>query len=194
MPRKIITIAVIAMLSIGAQAGIASADLVQNGGFESSPNFVDWTATGAVTIDTASPCQGNNDALYTAAGATLYQTLSTTKGQVYTVSFYLKEPVSAGASNFEALWGTSLASMTVLDTPKVTVGTGYEEFQFNVTAPNVTSTSEIIEFKATGPAASQFQLDNVSVTPTPIPAAAWLLGSGLMGLLGLRNEKRSKVE
>jgi len=27
---------------------------------------------------------------------------------------------------------------------------------------------------------------NVNATPTPIPAAAWLLGSGLMGLFGIR--------
>jgi hypothetical protein len=27
---------------------------------------------------------------------------------------------------------------------------------------------------------------NIDVTPTPIPAAAWLLGSGLLGLIGLR--------
>jgi hypothetical protein len=26
----------------------------------------------------------------------------------------------------------------------------------------------------------------VEATPTPIPAAAWLLGSGLMGLVGVR--------
>jgi hypothetical protein len=38
----------------------------------------------------------------------------------------------------------------------------------------------------------QLGLDDVSiaaVTPTPIPAAAWLLGSGLMGLFGLRRQK-----
>ena len=27
-------------------------------------------------------------------------------------------------------------------------------------------------------------------TPTPIPAAAWLLGSGLMGLAGIRRRKQ----
>jgi hypothetical protein len=30
---------------------------------------------------------------------------------------------------------------------------------------------------------------NLDVTPTPIPAAAWLLGSGLMGLAGIRRRK-----
>jgi hypothetical protein len=27
-------------------------------------------------------------------------------------------------------------------------------------------------------------------TPTPIPAAAWLLGSGLLGLVGMRRKKQ----
>jgi hypothetical protein len=36
-------------------------------------------------------------------------------------------------------------------------------------------------------AASQVTAD---VTPTPVPAAAWLLGSGLMGLVGLRRRKQ----
>jgi hypothetical protein len=31
--------------------------------------------------------------------------------------------------------------------------------------------------------------DQVSATPTPVPAAAWLLGSGLMGLFGIRRKK-----
>ncbi|RNC65609.1 MAG: VPLPA-CTERM sorting domain-containing protein [Desulfuromonadales bacterium] len=31
---------------------------------------------------------------------------------------------------------------------------------------------------------------NIDVTPTPIPAAAWLLGSGLLGLVGIRRKNR----
>ena len=31
---------------------------------------------------------------------------------------------------------------------------------------------------------------NIDVTPTPIPAAAWLLGSGLMGLVGIRRKQQ----
>jgi hypothetical protein len=30
---------------------------------------------------------------------------------------------------------------------------------------------------------------NMDVTPTPVPAAAWLLGSGLLGLVGIRRRK-----
>ncbi len=31
---------------------------------------------------------------------------------------------------------------------------------------------------------------NIDVTPTPIPAAAWLLGSGLLGLVGMRRRQQ----
>jgi hypothetical protein len=31
---------------------------------------------------------------------------------------------------------------------------------------------------------------NIDVTPTPIPAAAWLLGSGLLGLVGIRRKQK----
>jgi len=34
-----------------------------------------------------------------------------------------------------------------------------------------------------------FDSNSTTATPTPIPAAAWLLGSGLMGLAGLRRKK-----
>ncbi len=37
-----------------------------------------------------------------------------------------------------------------------------------------------------------FRIGGVShVTPTPVPAAAWLLGSGLAGLIGLRRRKNN---
>jgi hypothetical protein len=36
-------------------------------------------------------------------------------------------------------------------------------------------------------------LDNVNVTATPIPAAAWLLGSGLLGLVGMRRKQKLVV-
>jgi len=36
--------------------------------------------------------------------------------------------------------------------------------------------------------ASSVTISNISATPTPIPAAAWLLGSGLLGLVGIRRK------
>jgi hypothetical protein len=67
--------------------------------------------------------------------------------------------------------------------------TGYTEYQFNTTTANTTSSTLLFTSTNTG----NFHLDNVSVTPltpTPIPAAAWLLGSGLMGLFGIRRKEK----
>lgn len=36
-----------------------------------------------------------------------------------------------------------------------------------------------------------FQLDNIHVTPVPLPAAVWLFGSGLIGLFGFSRRKKS---
>jgi len=43
----------------------------------------------------------------------------------------------------------------------------------------------VTEYYATGATAG-----TLDPAPTPIPAAAWLLGSGLMGLLGLRKKEK----
>jgi len=37
-----------------------------------------------------------------------------------------------------------------------------------------------------------FFLDDVDVSPVPIPGAVWLLGSGIVGLIGLKRRMRSR--
>jgi len=38
-----------------------------------------------------------------------------------------------------------------------------------------------------------FFLDDVDVSPVPIPGAVWLLGSGIVGLIGLKRRRGMKV-
>lgn len=182
MFRKICIIAAMAMLSIGAQVGIASADLVQNGGFETGA-FSPWTLTGSgYSIDTANPYDGIYDALLTKT-STLSQNLTTVIGQVYMVTCYI---ANTGGS-FKVLWDGLSEYASTSNT------SGYNKIQFLVTAPNVTSTTSTLAFDFTTPnplSTGSFHVDDVSVTPTPIPAAAWLLGSGLIGLLGLRKKEK----
>jgi hypothetical protein len=57
--------------------------------------------------------------------------------------------------------------------------------------PLATSTGTLfmIDLNNNGTTTVQTLASGVTATPTPIPAAAWLLGSGLMGLIGVRRKK-----
>jgi hypothetical protein len=48
-----------------------------------------------------------------------------------------------------------------------------------------------VDLNNDGTTTVQTMVNEASVTPTPIPAAAWLLGSGLMGLVGIRRRTRN---
>lgn len=48
-----------------------------------------------------------------------------------------------------------------------------------------------VDFVLTSGAADGFAIDNVVYSPVPLPAAAWLFGSGLLGLVGMSRRKKS---
>jgi hypothetical protein len=61
--------------------------------------------------------------------------------------------------------------------------------------PLVTTTGTLfmIDLNNDGTTAVKTLASGVTATPTPIPAAAWLFGSGLMGLIGVRRKKHIYV-
>ena len=146
----------------------APANLVTNGSFETD-NFTGWTLGGNYTSTTYGPeifiTPDAESGQYAAAlgsmnsDGTLSQTLQTTAGQQYTVSFWLANE-GAGPNNFTASWnGAALTTLT--NAP----AQNYTEYSFTVTATGSTSTLEF----AAEQNPSQWDLDNVSVT---IDAAA----------------------
>jgi hypothetical protein len=199
MFRKIIIVAAMAILSIGAQVGTASADLV-NGGFETG-DLTGWSLTNidlnndfvAVLSNSGNPSSppnpGNYEAYLGKSGSvgTISQAFATAAGQTYTVSFWLASDGlnTANTNVFQALWnGVAQNLKPVLN---ANLSSPYTQYMFTATASDVSST---IAFNFQNDP-SVFHLDNVDATPTPIPAAAWLLGSGLMGLVGIRRKPRS---
>lgn len=56
----------------------------------------------------------------------------------------------------------------------------------NVNDPNVAGTGVMVNLNNDGSTSVQSLDSTVNATPTPIPAAAWMFGSGLAGLVGIR--------
>ena len=154
----------------------APVNLVANGNFATG-DFTDWTLGGNDTSTTFGPeifidANAEGGSTYAAgmgsigSDGTLSQTIATTAGQTYTLSFWLQNEES-GANDFKAIWnGQTLLSLTNA------AQSGYTEYTYTVTATSSTTT---LEFSAAnGP--SQWDLDNISLTAngtstTPPPAA-----------------------
>ena len=142
---------------------MSSGNLIANGNFATG-DFTDWTLggndTNALHLNQCPRCQhlcGRFDS--SGADATLSQTIATTAGQTYTLSFWLNMQ-DGSANNFSALWdGQAVLSLT-----NVVNSSGYTEYTYVVTATSSTST---LEFSAAG---SPWFVDNVSLTATvPTP-------------------------
>lgn len=99
-------------------------------------------------------------------------------GFSFLVSFSDPEPggVTGGSSTFSLGLFTDENGVTPL----------FNTSGINNTAPGTLFTIDLMN---DGSTSAQVLANGVDVTPTPIPAAFWLLGSGLVGLVGIRRKK-----
>ena len=161
----------------------SGSNLVANGNF-ATDNFTDWTIGGNYTSTTYGPeifidTDAEGGSTYAAgmgsvsSDGTLSQTIATTAGDTYTLSFWLQNE-ELGTNDFKAIWnGQTLLSLTNA------AASGYTEYTYTVTATGSTTT---LEFSAAnGP--SQWDLDNISLTPvgstTTTPPAAPVISTGV---------------
>jgi hypothetical protein len=182
--------AVVACLSV---AQPASADLIVNGGFETG-DYTGWTTvavnypyfliatspafvhSGRHAAEFAGETGGGGNVL--TSDNTLSQTVATTVGQQYTLSFYL---LSDGATpnNFEATWDTTVLFPFTTDIP----AHPYQQYSYTVTGTG----SDTVEFYALDNP-GYFYLDDVSLNsavpePTGVVALLGLCGMGLLGMV-----------
>jgi len=170
-----------------ALAAPARADLIVNGGFETG-DFTGWT-TGANSFPeyiVTSPVNSGNYAAqiagYSRNPDTLSQTVATTAGEAYTLSFARFISNGTPTTSLVVDWdGAPVYSE--LDTGPYNV---YQDLSVNVTGTG----SDTLEFITANDPAYTY-LDDVSLTPTPEPAPmlAGLLVGGL-GLLARRFRRR----
>ena len=182
------------LLLLGAYSPSTSqaANLVQNGGFESG-DFTGWTNTGNTgftTVANWAPHSGTFSAWIGPTGSNgfISQGLATTTGQSYTVSFWLANFVPGTTeepNGFHLSWGGS-EIFSLVNAPLF----GYTQYSFVEQATSSSTTLTVGGFRNDP---TFFYLDDVDVSPVPIPGAVWLLGSGIVGLIGLKPRRGKEV-
>lgn len=202
-------IAIFFGLSVSAHASTTIAD----GGFEaagggnvyfatSSIDGGSWTVTnGAVYIDTLDPYvfAGSNSVNLTLANLyvsnSLEQTLTTTVGQTYTVSFWANSDSANTFSltdNGSALFGSPTSIVDNGFPGAIANSSLFVDYTGKFTA---TSTTTNLIFTATGDPAigsadGSVMIDNVGIAATPEPGSMVLILTGMAGLGLLAASKR----
>jgi hypothetical protein len=179
-----------AVLLFGTVAALGQA---VNGGFENG-NFTGWTLSGdtsLVGVCGASTCPGNlapENGSYAAflgpvETATLAQTLPTTPGDQYTVSFFLADPQGGTPDYFSVAFGN--ASVTL---DNFGGSFGWQEYELTTTA---NSAETQLSFNMRNNPGFWF-IDNVTLQQggsVPEPGTLVLFASGLLGIAGVTRRK-----
>jgi len=179
-------------------SGTQAASLVTNGGFETG-DLTGWTLTGSGSgsayngqywgVDAFDAYSGNYGAFFgpPAGGTmTLSQTLSTTPGSGYTISFWLAQDtdVSPGYTN-------SIAVTLGSSTAYVASNIASQDYRFYTVYGSASTAADSLRFSFRNDAGT-FSLDDVSVTSaTPEPASLLLIAPVLGGFFFFRRRQAS---
>ena len=193
--KTLLAIAALALLVCVAAPTSFAQNLITNGSFETG-DFTGWTTGGnfeatEVTTGAFYEYSGAQDGNFYAvlgpvgSDGTLSQTLSTTAGAQYNISFWFAS-VGDNPSDFSATWdGTPLLSLTNPNT-----GANWTQYTFTATGTG----SDTLTFSFRDDPAFM-ALDNISVTEqtsgtsVPEPSSLLLLGTGVLGLGGIVRRK-----
>jgi uncharacterized repeat protein (TIGR03803 family) len=168
------------IIGSGPAIAVVYPSSILNGGFEAG-TFTNWTASGNSGQSMISTLanyhhSGTRGAQLSASGVLgfLSQTLSTTPGVVYSISFWLDNPTSKTNNEFQVSWnGNVLLDMTNLPV------TGWTNIQLTVTA---TTGTAMLKFGYRNDTA-YFGLDDISVLPVQSLGIASITLSGTNLLL-----------
>ena len=171
--KTLLIIAVLASAALSARAQ----NLVTNPGFETG-DFTGWTNNSSGNfVNSGNAYDGTYSAWMGAVGSDgdFNQSIATTTGHVYTVSFYLLNQGGTPDDFTASFAGVTIYTITNGNQMPWTLETG------TVTA---TSSSSLLDFSARQDPA-YWQVDDVSVTAVvPEPGTLGLIALGALGLVG----------
>lgn len=177
----------IVMALLSTVLGIANASLITNPGFEDGVTgwvFSDGDGTDGADVGTCeTPCVFAHSGswagfknFFDGGAGTISQTIDTLIGTTYTVELWLADNSFEAGSITVSFGDTVGVSVTEEDT-----SLAYTHYSFLHTATSIAT-----DFVFAGDVTSgTFFIDDISITPVPIPASLWLLGSAV-GILMLR--------
>ena len=204
-----------ALLLAAASSQAAITELINNGGFETG-DLSGWDSSTSVSINTSTdgPSSGAYSAFFqngSPAANDLKQTNLgagfLTPGQEVRVSFDYRGTSSAGgvlnAAIFSMIDGGGVSNTLNLNggAPLFPNGDPSVWNNYSATVNLGSDVSGGIDFLISAPCGaaagcvSDYYVDNISVefgeaSAVPVPAAAWLFGSGLLGLVGMSKRKK----
>jgi hypothetical protein len=200
---KLLVIAVIMFAASSAFASFSYDVTVNTSGFAGSTGYLYLqyatidkavSSTATVSLLSTDAIFGAQDTVNVTNGSAVHGTLpaNVTFTNTNSVNDYNQAVTFGNTLSFLV----SFASTPKADTPAVsTLSFGVFGDAFggspllNVNDPNIAGTVAVINLFNDGGTSAQSFDASTTATPTPIPAAAYLLGSGLMGLFGIRRKK-----
>ena len=191
--RTSLVLTALVLTAAAAPTTAHATNLVLNPGFETG-DFTDWTATAANDLFVGTGSGYAHSGTYGAQLGTvgsigsLSQSIATSPGASYDVSFWFNEH-SGPTNEFSASFaGDTFLSLTNYEPD----GNGWEQFSQVITASSSSSLLSFTERQDPG-----YQgLDDISVvqvSAVPLPGGVGMLGSALLGLMGIAGARRKSA-